>query len=107
MPESINAADEGACRSLAGTFGGLFNQTAREGGGSIFAGDRIEFLKSPGAGAKGHIAIRCNQVERAVAYLAGAGIQARPGSARSDHGMLKSVYLDLDLGGFAVHLVRA
>jgi hypothetical protein len=46
-------------------------------------------------------------VERAVAYLAGAGIGTRTGSARAEKGMLKSVYLDLELGGFAVHLVRA
>jgi 2-dehydro-3-deoxyphosphogluconate aldolase/(4S)-4-hydroxy-2-oxoglutarate aldolase len=102
----INAAGEAGCRSLAGAFETLFNLAPRETGGSIFAGDRIEVLKAPGAGGKGHIAIRCNQVERAVAYLAGAGIGTRADSARFDKGMLRSVYLDLDLGGFAVHLVR-
>jgi 2-dehydro-3-deoxyphosphogluconate aldolase/(4S)-4-hydroxy-2-oxoglutarate aldolase len=102
----INAIDEAGCRSLAGTFQALFNLAPREGGNSIFAGECIEVLKAPGAGEKGHIAIRCNQVERAVACLAGAGIGTRAGSARSDQGRLRSVYLDLDLGGFAVHLVR-
>jgi len=41
-----------------------------------------------------------------VAYFAAAGIPARPETARSDKGVLKSIYLDLELGGFAVHLLR-
>ena len=103
----INSADEEGCRTLAGAFGTLFNLAPREGGNSVFAGECIEVLKAPGPGEKGHIAIRCNQVERAVAYLAGAGIATRAGSGKADRGVLKSVYLDLELGGFAVHLIRA
>jgi len=101
----INAADEAGCRSLAGAFETLFHFAPKEGG-SIFAGDRIEVLKTPGAGEKGHVAIRCNQVERAVAYLAGCGIGTRAGSARAEGGLLRSVFLDLELGGFAIHLLK-
>jgi 2-dehydro-3-deoxyphosphogluconate aldolase/(4S)-4-hydroxy-2-oxoglutarate aldolase len=102
----INGPDEAGCRALAGSFERIFNLVPREGSGSIFAGEKLEITKQPLAGQHGHLAIRCNQVERAVAYFAGLGIQARPETARSDRGMLKSIYLDLELGGFALHLVR-
>jgi len=103
----INGEDEAACRTLAGTFERLFNLSPKEGKGSIFAGNRIEITKTPNRGEKGHLALRCNQVERAVAYFAGMGIAARPETARSDKGMLKAIYLDLELGGFALHLIKA
>jgi 2-dehydro-3-deoxyphosphogluconate aldolase/(4S)-4-hydroxy-2-oxoglutarate aldolase len=103
----INGQDEAACRADSGLLERLFALAPRETSGSIFAGDRIELTKAPGPGAKGHLAIRCNQVERAVAHLAGLGIAARPETAKRERGRLKAVYLDLDLGGFAVHLVQA
>jgi 2-dehydro-3-deoxyphosphogluconate aldolase/(4S)-4-hydroxy-2-oxoglutarate aldolase len=53
----------------------------------------------------GHLAIRCNQVERAVAYFKGLGIGARPETAKREKGRLKAIYLDLELSGFAVHLL--
>jgi 2-dehydro-3-deoxyphosphogluconate aldolase/(4S)-4-hydroxy-2-oxoglutarate aldolase len=102
----INGPDEAGCRDLAGSFERLFNLVPREGGGSIFAGEMIEITKKPFLGAKGHLAIRCNQVERAVAYFKGLGIEAKPETGKSEKGMLKSIYLDLELGGFAVHLLR-
>jgi 2-dehydro-3-deoxyphosphogluconate aldolase/(4S)-4-hydroxy-2-oxoglutarate aldolase len=103
----IDGQDEAGARSVAGRFEQLFNFAPKEGHSSIFATSRIEVTKTPCPGAKGHLAIRCNQVERAVAYFAAAGIAARPETARTEKGHLKAIYLDLELGGFAVHLLRA
>jgi len=102
----LNSTDEAGCRGVSGLLERLFHLPPRETGGSIFGGDQIEVCKAPGLGEKGHIALRCNQVERAVAYLAGAGIGTRAENVRSDKRGLKSIYLDLELGGFALHLVR-
>jgi 2-dehydro-3-deoxyphosphogluconate aldolase/(4S)-4-hydroxy-2-oxoglutarate aldolase len=102
----VNGQDEGTSRAMAGLLERLFHLAPREGTSSIFAGDRMELTKAPGLGAHGHIAIRCNQVERAVAYLAGQDIAARPETAKLERGRLKAIYLELDLGGFAVHLVK-
>jgi 2-dehydro-3-deoxyphosphogluconate aldolase/(4S)-4-hydroxy-2-oxoglutarate aldolase len=101
----ISGQDEAECRAVAGRFQQLFNFAPTEGGASIFAGDRVEITRTPCPGAKGHLAIRCNQVERAVAYLKRAGIQARPETAKGAPGRLKAIYLDLELAGFAVHLL--
>ncbi|MDR3673144.1 MAG: bifunctional 4-hydroxy-2-oxoglutarate aldolase/2-dehydro-3-deoxy-phosphogluconate aldolase [Holophaga sp.] len=103
----INTPAEQTCRDLAGTFARLFALPCREGRNSIFAGDRIEITKQPFPGEQGHIAISCNQVQRAVAYFAAAGIAARPETAKLAKGRCKAIYLDLELGGFAVHLVQA
>jgi 2-dehydro-3-deoxyphosphogluconate aldolase/(4S)-4-hydroxy-2-oxoglutarate aldolase len=103
----INGQDEATCRAMTTAFGRLFNFAPKEGSGSIFAGDRIEITKTPFLGENGHIAIRCHQVERAVAYFASAGIAVKPKTAKHDKGLLKSIYLDLELGGFALHLLRA
>jgi 2-dehydro-3-deoxyphosphogluconate aldolase/(4S)-4-hydroxy-2-oxoglutarate aldolase len=103
----INAGDEETCRSVAGALTGLFGLPAREGNSSIFAGDRIEVTRRPGPGERGHIAIRCNQVERAVAHFAAAGVTARRDTARSAKGRCTSIYLDLEIGGFALHLLQA
>ena len=103
----INGPDEGTCRGMAGIFQQLFDFVPKEGGTSIFLSERIEITKSPFLGEKGHIAIRCHQVERALCYFATMGIAAKPETAKHDRGLLKSIYLDLDLGGFALHLLRA
>jgi 2-dehydro-3-deoxyphosphogluconate aldolase/(4S)-4-hydroxy-2-oxoglutarate aldolase len=102
----INGPDEAGCRQMAGSFERLFNLAPREGSGSIFAGDMIEITKQPFLGTKGHLAIRCNQVERAVAYFRDLGIAAKPETGKNEKGTLKSIYLDLELGGFAVHLLK-
>jgi len=102
----INSRDEAACRTTAAGFEQLFHLGLKEGNSSIFAGKRIEITKAPRTGAQGHIAIRCNQVERAVAHFAAKGIGTVAGTEVGAPGPLKAVYLDLELGGFAVHLLR-
>lgn len=94
----IGSADDPARRAMAGMLERLFNFPCEENNGALFAGDRIELTSGrPG----GQIAIRCNQMDRALAWLAAAGVQARPGTRSA-----RSVQLDLELGGFAFLLVR-
>ena len=46
-------------------------------------------------------------VERGLAYLKRQGINALGDTIRSDGAVATSAYLDLSIGGFALHLVRA
>ena len=46
-------------------------------------------------------------MERAAARFAALGVKARPETAKSDKGKLKAIYLELEIGGFAIHLVKA
>jgi 2-dehydro-3-deoxyphosphogluconate aldolase/(4S)-4-hydroxy-2-oxoglutarate aldolase len=91
----------------AASLSSLFGFALKDGNSSIFAADCVEVMKSPYLGEKGHLAIRCNDVERAVARFRDMGIGISAGTEKSDKGRLKTVYIDKAIGGFAVHLLRA
>lgn len=78
----------------------------KDGNSSIFAGSSFEVMKSPFRGTMGHLAIKCFNVERALAYLGRFGFQGVDETAKEEKGRLKVIYLDKELGGFAVHLLR-
>lgn len=103
----VNGSGQEGAAEDAAAFASLFGLATREGAGSIFISDAIELLKAPFRGEHGHIAIRCNSIERAIPFLRARGIAAVPDTMKSDKGVIKSGYLDLSIGGFAIHLVRA
>jgi 2-dehydro-3-deoxyphosphogluconate aldolase/(4S)-4-hydroxy-2-oxoglutarate aldolase len=103
----INAAREEEALAAAKFFERLFGFALKPGSSSIFAGEGIEIMKSPGPGTRGHIAIGTNTVFRARAFLERAGLEFLPESARTnDRGILTAVYLKEEIAGFAVHLVQ-
>ena len=103
----INCENEAEAETCADSFDKLFGFTKKVGNSSIFAGSFIEAMKSPYLGSKGHIAIGCNNIERAVAYLSAIGTEVDMNTAKyDDKKKLKAVYLPGEIGGFAVHLVQ-
>lgn len=102
----INHQDADDAAATAGFLASL-GYTLKEGNSSIFAGADFELMKLPYRGSHGHIALRCNNVERALAYFEARGYKGDAETARSEKGRLKAIYLDLELGGFSVHLLRA
>ena len=104
----INAADGGEAACIANAFASLFDMKAKEGNSSIFVNSIIEVMKTPNYGEKGHIAISTKCINRAVRYLESQGVKMNPESAKTDaKGNLKAIYLQDEIGGFAVHLVQA
>jgi len=102
---NMNNSDE--AHSVADTFSDIFGFTKKDGNSSIFAASFIEVLKSPFLGAKGHIAIRTNSVERAVFHLKLKGVEFNEETANYDEkGNLQTIYLKKDAGGFAMHLLQ-
>jgi 2-dehydro-3-deoxyphosphogluconate aldolase/(4S)-4-hydroxy-2-oxoglutarate aldolase len=103
----INENDENQAAETAKTFSDMFGFAYKPGSSSIFAGSFVEVMKTPYLGANGHIAIRTNYIDRAVNYLKSNGIKFRDGSEKyNDKGKLAAVYLENEIGGFAVHLVQ-
>ena len=104
----INGTDAAEGRAAAALLKALFGLTGEEGNTSIMVGPdkSLELTLSPFPGAKGHLAIGVHNIERAVAYLARLGVKTVENSAKSDGKRLKSVYLELELNGFALHLLR-
>ena len=72
----------------------------------MFVGGQFEFLKKMYLGSQGHLAIGTNFVDRAVTYLSGLGIGVKPETRVEKDGKLATVYLDIEIGGFALHLLQ-
>lgn len=84
-----------------------FGFATKKGNSSTFVNTQIELCHKMFYGTHGHIAIRCNDLERAVFYLAKKGFSIIKGSEKYDaKGKLKVCYLDPEVGGFAIHLVK-
>ncbi|MFW5801757.1 MAG: bifunctional 4-hydroxy-2-oxoglutarate aldolase/2-dehydro-3-deoxy-phosphogluconate aldolase, partial [Spirochaeta sp.] len=101
----INARDEQDGAGIAGFFNQL-GIPSKEGASSYFASDAIEIMKQPYRGRNGHIAIRTHSIDRALPFLAQLGYSAIDDSAKYVNGKLKAIYLQPELGGFALHLLQ-
>ena len=103
----INCADLTEAQDVAKNFEDIFGFAANENPGSIFSAGYIESLKTPYLGTKGHIAIAVNSIERAVAYLNKKGVTFNEESTvYMADGKIKAIYMEKEIGGFAIHLVR-
>jgi 2-dehydro-3-deoxyphosphogluconate aldolase/(4S)-4-hydroxy-2-oxoglutarate aldolase len=85
----------------------LFGFALKQGNSSHFAGTGFEFMKTQYLGQNGHIAISTVNLDRAIAYFGSRGISTLlKTEKRSSDGELTAVYLDAEIGGFALHLVK-
>jgi 2-dehydro-3-deoxyphosphogluconate aldolase/(4S)-4-hydroxy-2-oxoglutarate aldolase len=100
----INHADPAAATRTAELLARLLRLPIRDGESSLFAGAEYELLKSPGAGRHGHIAIGTNFLDRAAAFFARGGVRTKEETKKT--GKTTSIYLDIDLAGFAIHLLQ-
>jgi len=104
----INSPNETEAINSANLFNRLFGHPLKHGNKSVFTGENIEIMKTPGFGAHGHIAIRTNSLFRATAYLERAGITFDYESAQKDaKGNITAIYLKEEILGFALHLVQS
>lgn len=102
----VNCEDDAQALDTAQKLCKLLGWEMKVGNSSIFAGTGIEVMKKPGRGAKGHIGIKTNFIERARAYLERQGFEFDESSANVKDGKLKAIYLKDEIAGFAVHLVQ-
>ncbi|HWT27728.1 MAG TPA: bifunctional 4-hydroxy-2-oxoglutarate aldolase/2-dehydro-3-deoxy-phosphogluconate aldolase [Mobilitalea sp.] len=103
----INASDENEADHVANSFEKLFGFVKNVGNSSIFAGTGIEVMKKPYLGQKGHIAIQTNNIERAIFHLEAQGFTFNEESKKyGKNDKLTAIYLNEEIGGFAVHLVQ-
>jgi 2-dehydro-3-deoxyphosphogluconate aldolase/(4S)-4-hydroxy-2-oxoglutarate aldolase len=103
----INADTAENAASVAGTICHAFGFPYLDGETAIFTGTAAEVIKHPYRGTHGHIAIRVNSCDRAVAYLSRKGIAFDFDSATyTDDGRMKLIYFRDEIGGFAFHLTQ-
>jgi 2-dehydro-3-deoxyphosphogluconate aldolase/(4S)-4-hydroxy-2-oxoglutarate aldolase len=100
--QTITSADEIAC-----TFNALFGFLKQEHSGSFFAGPCLEVMKKQFLGKNGHIAVRTNNIVRAMYYLQKTGTKFNETTVSHDkNGNIRSIYLQKEIGNFAVHLIQ-
>ena len=101
-----DSSDEG--ERGAKLFEAMFGLTLRRTSKSIFAGEALEVMLGKGPGRNGHLAIRTNFVDRAMAYFKRMGFEFDESSVTYDDktGKPKFVYFKDEICGFAVHLVQ-
>jgi len=95
-------AQDGARR-----MGEVFRMPVKVGNSSTFTAKAVEFMHTNFYGTRGHIGFFCNSLPRALAYYRNQGIAVREESIRKDaSGKMVSFYLQDEINGFAVHVVR-
>ncbi len=102
----INADGDEDAHRLADQFETLFGFTPNENPLSIFSSPLIEIMKNDGPGEKGHIAIGCDNLEEAFAFLSARGLhkdEALTGKY-DPTGAARVIYFQEQPGGFAIHL---
>ena len=103
----INTENEDEAIKAAERYSKLFNLEYKPGNSSIFAGKDIECLKEPFLGKNGHICIGTNDVERAIYNLTNKGVSFKEETrSLDDKGNTKNIYIDEEIGGFAIHIMK-
>ncbi len=102
----INCPDADAALNVADSFGKAFGFEVKQGNSSNFASTGIEVLKTMYLGTNGHVAIRTNKIETAIAELEKRGFTVDMGTAKMKGDRVNAVYLKDEIGGFAVHLLQ-
>ena len=102
----INLPDAEAAAGAAEEFAKL-GMEIKNGNSSIFMNKEIEVMKKNYLGKNGHLAFRCNDIERAIYFLKEKGFTVNEDTvARDAKGKIKVCYLNEEVGGFAIHLVK-
>ena len=103
----INCADEVEAAKTAEMLGALLSMAVKPGNSSIFVGNKeFEIMKKPGRGTHGHIAVKCNNVDRAIFHLGQRGVKFDLDSKVVKNGKTTAVYMADEIAGFAIHLVQ-
>ncbi len=102
----INLKNADAASGAASEFAKL-GMVINEGNSSIFMDKSIELMKAPGLGANGHLAFRCYDIERTIYFLKLRGFTVKEDTIKYDaKGKIKVCYMNEEIGGFAIHLVK-
>ena len=103
----LNCKETTEAEKIARLFCRLFDVPYLPNETAIFAGSLVECIKGPYRGAHGHIAIGTRNVDRAVYQLEKRGAVFDASSRKTDaEGHTLLIYLQEEIGGFALHLVK-
>jgi len=102
----INCQDASQADKVCEKLYQAFGFETKAGNSSNFVTSSIEVIKSVFPGEHGHIAIRTNSIQAAVAELENRGFTTLPDTAKYKNNRMMAIYLQDEFGGFAVHLLQ-
>ncbi|MCQ2420864.1 MAG: bifunctional 4-hydroxy-2-oxoglutarate aldolase/2-dehydro-3-deoxy-phosphogluconate aldolase [Clostridia bacterium] len=102
----VNCEDADKAMNLCQTLEEAFGLAAKEGNSSIFAGTAVEAMKTMYLGANGHIGLKTNSVDLAVAELQKKGFTVNESTVKYKGDRMSVAYFNEDFGGFAIHVVQ-
>lgn len=101
----INTHDAADASDTTAALADLLSQPVVEFPGAYFVGNIAEVVKGSFLGSNGHIALNTPRPDVAEAYLRRRGIAMRANTRNEDPaGRLNTIYLEDEIGGFALHL---
>ena len=103
----INAKDEEQALGWADEFLKYFDLPIKNGNSSVFSGTLVEIMKGHGRGTVGHIAIGVNDVDKAIEYFKGRGVNPIEETRKTVDGRTTFIYFEEEIAGFAIHLNQA
>jgi 2-dehydro-3-deoxyphosphogluconate aldolase / (4S)-4-hydroxy-2-oxoglutarate aldolase len=101
----INCKSESDAMDAADLLGCISGAEIRVGSSSVFSGTEIEITKDRFPGAHGHLAFSTHDIDTTIRELGAKGVRIVEGSQKYKENKLVAVYLDVEVAGFAVHLL--
>jgi len=103
----INNDDEKKAREVQSALSELLGLEKREGGKSVFVGSVVECMKSNFRGTHGHLALAADDLDTAMEVMQQYGYTFDLDTLyRDENNVAKAVYLNGEIGGFAIHLLK-
>lgn len=102
----INCENGEESLAVCNDFEKAFGFEVKTGNSSNFASAGVEVMKSMYLGKNGHLAVRTNKIETAIAELEKRGFAVDMDTAKYKGDRMVAVYLKNEIGGFAVHLLQ-
>jgi 2-dehydro-3-deoxyphosphogluconate aldolase/(4S)-4-hydroxy-2-oxoglutarate aldolase len=102
----INAINPEESLVVMEKLGRAFGFEVKPGNSSNFAGNAFEVMKSKYLGVNGHIAVKTNNIYRAIDYLKKRDFEVDMDTAKYKDDQMTAVYIKGEFGGFAVHLLQ-
>lgn len=102
----INMQDPQGSLDLTEKLSDIFKLQSKLGNSSNFVGSGIEIVNGNGLGEMGHIAIKTNNIYRAMTFLENNGVSIDMTTAKGPEDAMIAVYLKDSFGGFAIHLLQ-
>lgn len=101
----INCPDADSSMEVCKALEAAFDFNIKQGNSSNFVSTGVEVMKTMFKGKSGHIAIRTNKMDAAIAEMERRGYKLDWDSVK-DKSNVKAVYFVDEIGGFAVHLLQ-